>query len=84
MQVLSLHAHCLKTIPNIHLDLDKKVCQNLDITLENDDEHKKYGGDYQYIGTVELSDGSGQIYPILRSRQLIGLPKFRFFIFFII
>ena len=63
---ISLYAHCLNIILHIHLDLDKKLCHNLDVTLENDDEHKKYGGDYQYIGTVELRDDSEKIYPFYK------------------
>jgi len=38
----------------------------LDVTLEQDDEHKSFGGDYQYLGTVKLTDGSGNMYPIYK------------------
>ena len=49
--------------------MDKKVCHNLDLTLEQDDEHKSFGRDYQYLGTVKLTDGSGNMYPIYKQKS---------------
>jgi len=54
-------------------DLDEKVCENLDITLEKDDDDKIHGGDYQYIGTVELN--SGATYPFYKQMSPVrGIP----------
>jgi len=50
-------------------DLDKKVCHNLDLTLEQDDEDKSFGRDYQYLGAVKLTDGSGNMFPIYKQKS---------------
>ena len=58
LNMTSACIQCFNIILNIQLDWDGKMCDNLDITLEEDDEDKVHGGDYQYIGTIELKSGS--------------------------
>merc|ERR1712136_708530 len=37
-------------------DIDEKVCKNLELKFENDDEDNAFGGEYEYRGTVKLND----------------------------
>ena len=50
--------------------MDDKVCQTLDIKFENEDEEKVYGGEYEYLGTIALSNNKR--YPFFK--QVNPLP----------
>ena len=49
--------------------MDGAVCHNLYISLEKNDKDIAYGGDYLYIGTVQLRDGSGKFYPFYKQKD---------------